>query len=499
MKNAREAFKHNIRRQRGLSLIETAGALTILAVMMGGFASLMGDNAETMKAKGAAEKMVEVQAAAESYLKAKKSDLMTSTASGAVVTVIAGRPNGTVTAPPGSLQAEGFLSPGFVDGNGYGQRHALKVRRVMVAGQPLLDAIVTTYSGETIPNRTLPKIAGYIGAAGGYVPGAGAPSGTAGQIVGMGGGWTSSPAMWGTGASAPRVGSIVASMAFSGTEATSDFLYRTNAGGTEGNRMHASIDMNGNDLNAARNVAATGNVTAGGIITASGNISSAADVQGINIWSSGNVTAAGNVAASGLVTAGAGVSTGGSISAGGDIHANGAVSGQGGVYSNANISASGTVHGENVTATNRMTAYNLRATEVVSAGDGCTTRGLLAVTSNGSYVSCRGGLWSPFGPQGKYRSLGSHEVQIRRTNETGGTITVTAFGGTAGWRNECHLAGFVEAPGEGEIEVARTADSNGPNWNQCSISFDVANGHSWRVQSIPYPTHYGVFNVLYSY
>jgi len=339
-----------IRRQRGMSLVETAAVLGVAATAMGMFANTMADNSEQLKAKAAAERMIEVQSAAQAYIKAHESQLQTLVGTTPMV-ILAGKPSATGPVPAGpssttlpSLQGGGFLPPSFIDRNAYNQRHALLLRKTGPNPSDPIEAIVTTYGGVAVPDRQLGRIAGFVGAAGGYVPARTVTPADNGQIIGTQGGWRTSSAVWGAGTERPTAGSVVATMAYVDSNATSDFLYRTPNGGPEGNRMHASIDMNGNNVSGAGTVTsgtvvagtAPPTMPAGTTLYSSGQARAATVVAGnpagavpagINIWAAQGIRAEGNVSAAGAVTAGGAVSgatvsaTAGNVSASGNMHA----------------------------------------------------------------------------------------------------------------------------------------------------------------------------------
>jgi len=313
-------------RQRGLSLIESAAVLGVASIAMGMLANQMADNSEVLKAKAAAEKMVTVHAAAQDYIKARGQELLAATtAGGSPLVVPVGRPDVGAAIPGGpaghstlpSVQGGGFLPPNFVDRNGYNQRHALLVRKVSDGGVDRLESVVTTYGGIRIPDRQLPRIAGFVGATGGYVP---AASGNT-EIIGVQGGWRSPLAEWSGISEGPAPGAVVATMAYESGAVLSDYLYRNNVGIPEANRMNTALDMGANDVSNARNVTASGRVTGGAVVAGAAPASLPAgtkvytdgDMLGINVWASQDVGAGGNVTAGGNVAAGGNVSAGGYV------------------------------------------------------------------------------------------------------------------------------------------------------------------------------------------
>ncbi|ANY85495.1 hypothetical protein BB934_45585 (plasmid) [Microvirga ossetica] len=530
MKSIKE---HSIRRQRGLSLIETAAVLGVASALLAHFATVQGDSAETMKAKAMAERLIEVQYGAASYIRANNATLLANLTTSP--TVIPATGTGTFVGGLKSLQGAGVLPPSFVDKNGYNQGHVLIVRKVSSPSGDKIEGIVTTAqpmgggwsSTGTMNDRVLAKAAQFVGASGGYVPAKPLNSDDAGHIVGMGGGWRSKAADWGTSGAAPRAGvSLVATLAYMEGTAMADYLYRTDIGVPEANRMHTQIDMNNNNIKDAKDVTAKGtisadgniaskkDVTAGGNVTADGylatdqsvyatqnvqaggNVSSGATVSGINIWASQSieghdVTARGNMTANGTVTAGWGVTTnnGNINAANGQLTSRHGVTTQGGVWAEGNIYTNANIQGASVTtydvqtqtltAGGRITADELRLASDAVAGQSCSPRGLVQSDNKGNLLTCMGGKWTmPSGFTGKYKDLGIIGGNYTDVNDTGSTIIVTAFNGGYPGFNVCHLEGKVQG-----ITRAMDADANNSLWKQCAITFPVGPGQSWQVYS----------------
>lgn len=314
--------------RRGLTLIETALALAIMALIVASLSLMMADNADQVRAHAAADKMTEVHEASKSYIKANYAALLAATAAGPVV-IPSGRPTATAPVPNGpsaslkSLQGGGYLNSGYIDTNGYGQRHSLIVRRI--AGSTTdLEAIVTTTGGRPIPDRQLPRIANFVGAAGGYVPATPVVAADSGKVVGSYGGWRTATSGWGS--ITPSAGSIQSTLAFDDGTLLTDYLYRNDIGIPEANRMNTAIDMNGNDLNGARTVNtgilnATGNANVGGDVIVAGNVRATIDVWARDVNASRNVKATNDVTAGNNVTAGMDVTAGRDVKATNDVTA----------------------------------------------------------------------------------------------------------------------------------------------------------------------------------
>lgn len=338
-KAAANPLKHRLAaaRSRGLTLIETALTLAIMALVVASLATMMAENADQVRARAAADKITEVYEAAQGYIKANYGALLSQTASGPVV-IPAGRPSAADAVPNPSLQRAGFLSPGFVDSNGYGQHHSLVVRRVD-GSTTALEAIVTTHGGRPIPDRQLGRIATMIGAMGGYVPEVPVDPTDANRVIGAYGGWRTDRTGWGS--VSPTPGTVQATLAFEDGQLLTDYLYRNDIGIPEANRMNTDIDMNGNEIdNLAAIRAAGGNLSIFGNARVEGSLEASEDVVASRnvIAGTGDVIAESGdmIAEEGSVRAGYDVTADRDLVSGRNLRVNG----------NAEIVGSGTIQGD---------------------------------------------------------------------------------------------------------------------------------------------------------
>lgn len=373
MKATKEKIARRLRAaghgERGLTLIETALALGVMALVVASLSLMMADSMEQTRARAAADKVTQVYEASQGYIRANHAALLDQTAAGAVV-IPSGRPDAGSPVPANSLQAGGFLPSGYIDSNGYGQRHSLVVRRLGTNG---LQAIVTTHGGRPIEDARLGRIANLIGAAGGFTPSEYVNPADTNQIVGSYGGWRSPVADWGPPGVRPSAGTIQASLAFEDGNLLADYLYRNDIGIAEANRMNTHIDMNLNDLNNAANVRGI-DVWADNNVTATNDV-----VAGANVTAGQDVTAQGNVtAAQGNVTASAGhVLASQDVRAGRDLTAAGSAY----VAQNLSVGGSGSIAGD-LGVTGMTTTGDLRAsrmsldTVVYNVSPGGNNRGL---------------------------------------------------------------------------------------------------------------------------
>jgi len=379
-------------RQRGLTLIETALALAIMALVVASLSMMMAENADQVRARAAADKVTEVQKAAEGYVKSYGPQLYAA-AAGGTIAIPSGRPSVGAPVPSGpsglpSLQGAGFLNSTYVDSNGYGQRHYLLVRR-LAGHADSVETMVSTSGGRPIPDAQLGRIANFVGAAGGYVPEKTVNATDAGQVVGSYGGWRTPTSGWGTTA-APSVGHLQAISAFDNGTLLADYLYRNAVTGMpEANRMNTNIDMNGNDLNNAGTVnsgivntntlAVTSNATVGGDVIVSGNVKATLDVIARDVTANRNMTATGNI----VSTSGNISTTTGDVVSGKDVRAAGNISAPQGTVSGKNLVASSDATvGGNLNVTGKTTTGDLKAARlnidsiVYNDSPGGTNRGL---------------------------------------------------------------------------------------------------------------------------
>lgn len=309
------ALRRRRARQRGLTLIETAVAMGIVALMLASLGGMVAQNNQSIKARAAALQLQQVTNAASQYIQTNYGQVLNNTPVGSVsyIPTAPSTPGGAQpagTAGMQSLQAAGFLSNAFVDSNPYGQQTALLVTQPATA-PGRLEAMVVTHGGRTIADDELGRIATSVGASGGFMPkNPTSTSGGAGQILGAYGGWRSSATNWASnsGGITPTSGHAMATLAFQNGALLQDFLYRHDIGNPDANSMYTDLHMQGNKINgvsslcggssqlgcagmqidmnndsitdlatikaAGNNLALTGSLTASGDVTATGNLKS---------------------------------------------------------------------------------------------------------------------------------------------------------------------------------------------------------------------------------
>ncbi len=288
--------KRNARRRfAGVTLLEVALGLGLLSLGLVAGGRALNENAQATRAASAAGRLGEVSSAASDYVRANRTALLAlAPVAGQPISIPAGRtvPGGAIPTGPGgltSIQGGGFLPSTFVDQNNYGQNHRLLVRQ-RTAGA--LEFMVAQVGGRTIPDQDLSRVTQRIGASGGAAlvrPPAAVPAGT---VLGTGGGWRTTVAEWtaadGTG---PTVGRATVSNTFMQSTALADYLYRSDIGIPEANRMRTDLDMGGavaggtaRNINGANNITAAGTVTSGRSVMQNGGYACAGNVSGCTFW-----------------------------------------------------------------------------------------------------------------------------------------------------------------------------------------------------------------------
>ena len=243
------------KRQLGLTLIETAMVLGVVAISMAGLSKMLADNARSTRVKATSERMIEVVGAAERYVNANYTQLLNLAGAGTPVVIPVGKACATCAIPAGpgglpSVQGGGFLSSTFIDSNPSGQRHAILVREP-TAGN--LEVLITAWGGNPFADDDLGSVSGLIGSGGGGVY-SNNPNAPTTQVVGSYGGWNTNVATWNANwsgnAVGPSVGRAAVALSFGGAGGNmDDYLNRFNTGDPEANRMRTALDMNGFDVN----------------------------------------------------------------------------------------------------------------------------------------------------------------------------------------------------------------------------------------------------------
>ena len=245
------------RRRRGLTLIEAALVLAVVALVFGGFAQMLSDASENLRARNAADRVKEIAKVSEAYVNARVSAFRALPVGTVTAVPVAG--NGTNASFPGLIQS-GYLASTYNDDSAYHQRHVLLVKTQPPAAscQPVTDpatgqvkpclnrveALVTSIpiTGKSlIPLRQRGRVAQMVGARGGSCQGNQQGSDGCSVIRGVAGGWTAAVGDWSSQGMMATVGSIQATVPVADTAVLSDYLNRNDIGDPEANTMHTTI------------------------------------------------------------------------------------------------------------------------------------------------------------------------------------------------------------------------------------------------------------------
>jgi hypothetical protein len=345
------------------------GAMFALGVMLGVFkvvGSVETQVANDTRATVTAGQLKQIADATQSYIQQNFAavEAVATASSPAVITTA-------------MLQAENDLPAAIQPINPYGQTWEVQVLQPTPGN---LQALVLSLGGSTIPEDEAPSIATKAGQEGGFVPVQGETGLSNTVAQGAFGHWSVPLA----GYTNPGSGHLAALVAFSNGSLVNDYLYRVAEPGDPAlTTMETTLNMGGNDITAANNVAAD------------------------------SVTASGNVAAATATTTGA-------VTAG-----NGAAlitndPGEGGLEeltgSNGNVSALLNENGSLVSLVNNnsvlgfdiapngqfQTGSTITPGAVATQGVGCSPNGALAPSTNGTgqELNCQSGVWQPLGGSG---------------------------------------------------------------------------------------------------
>lgn len=149
-------------KQRGITVIETVGALAIGSLLLLGLTQMMNDSVEDLKGQQAALYQSQLAEGLRKYMRSNAQAIQASLGGTAVLTLtIADLKNGG--SPAGSLPAN------FGATNAYGQSPCILIRR-SASGVPYqFDALVVTHGGMPIPEKDIAVVAMNAGQGGGYV------------------------------------------------------------------------------------------------------------------------------------------------------------------------------------------------------------------------------------------------------------------------------------------------------------------------------------------
>jgi len=247
------------RLRAAMTLIETTIVLMIAIAAMAAGANFYSDYLQNQANKATADQMNDLSRSFSKYLQDNYSTVLTD----AAVT-------GTTEIALEDLQPE-YISNQFVNRNPFGQEYVFAVRKPDPAINSL-EAIIYTRGGEEIEPPQALTISQMLGAGGGFTLKGGNPNTVRATFDGF------SLDLADYNANPQGTGKLVAALFLNDMGMiASDFLYRNRVPGRpELNTMNTAINMNGNNLDNAADINATGVMTSGsvetGMINASGSI-----------------------------------------------------------------------------------------------------------------------------------------------------------------------------------------------------------------------------------
>src|SRR5260363_4080 len=388
--------------------------------------------------------------------------------------------------------------------NIYGQTYSMRVYKEPSGA---LDMAVVTEGGAAIPQRSLMRIAKWIGGAGGYISGA-APADAQGAF----GGWRMEMVKLG---GTPGSGHLAAAV-FNQARAIHNFLYRSRVPGhPEANRMETAIDMGGHDLRNGGTIRAQtaefahSTITVGGAQYYGDSANIALRPNGSvyfqhawNTASPADLAAVGNIHASGNVNAVGNIQTNGSMRAQGNVQAENAgirgdtatggwfkTLGDGGWYNqkwqggwmmndpiwlrsiaDKNIYTGGMVQGGAVHTNGRLsTGEYVQIDGIARAGEWCAPNGLLGRDDDGALLACQVGRWRMQRQRPADGLSGWQQVGPKgRAQQDGFLVATSCF--------NCALAGYTDG-------VQRFMISERDKYGQGRVSgtMPVARGEEWEL------------------
>lgn len=272
-----------LKKQRGFTLIESVAALSIMAAVLGGSAELISKSTDKATAQVAAGHLRAVADATAAYTK----DNFTTVIAGATPTV----PH-KITVP--GLVAAGYLSPGFNSENNFGQTVCALALEI---APNKIETVILTTGGQALDDGQLRNMMDSLGSEGGGIYSA-SPAGTNTEIIGNGGGYKFPRGNYhnagrtcgsaGNGGVNIVAGHGAIAQWFDQSDYASGVLYREAIPGRpELNQMQTNLDMNGQNINGANEITATGEIKTDANVVAAklvdkNNASYYADPSGIS-------------------------------------------------------------------------------------------------------------------------------------------------------------------------------------------------------------------------
>jgi hypothetical protein len=365
MRRFKQQINLNSSNQSGFATIEMIVVLILVVSALGFASQAMFDHADNMAGRTAADHQIIISDAATAYIKDNYSAIL------GVAT-----PTTPATITVAMLKNTGYLQPSVTEINNFGQSYS--VLAIKPTPSKLQTLIITT-GGETISETSIRRISKQVGARGGYISNV-----DTSVVEGSYAGWSVPLASYGV---VPGAGHLATALFFDDGALTNDYLYRNAVSGhPEVNEMNTSINMKGNNLNAAGDVNAT-------------------NVNATNINAT-TATITGKVQAGTTNTTGE-TYTGGWFRTRGD-------SGwynekwAGGwymtdpswvrSYGDKNVYTGGEMRAGKLTSSGRTEVGEyLQLDGIAGEGSGCTPNGIVGRDTAGKTLSCQSGVWKSTG------------------------------------------------------------------------------------------------------
>ncbi len=288
--------------QRGFTLMELVAFAAILSIVAIAAVPLVQNLQGAAESSAAGEQLRDVARASGQYIKAHYAALQS-----------IANPTTAASIAPATLQAEGFLPGAGLYRNPWRQTYTLYVLQPSAGN---LLGVVLTQGGRSAPAGStrpedirfaevmVPGAARRAGATGGFVSAGNIAGAAAGRLYGAAGGWQLD--IGGTNIGNPGPGHLAALVYFAAGDLVDDALYRVAVpGNADANRMHVTLDMNGNNITNAGAVSAaalSGTTVNAGTLTATTMSAGALAVTGSNALTvNGRAVGSGLVGWSGLV------------------------------------------------------------------------------------------------------------------------------------------------------------------------------------------------------
>ncbi len=193
--NTQRVFLHA---RRGFSLLEVTIALSISGFLFSAIWQLTATSGQQREAAALSSQAMLMTAAAKDYINGQSTALLALPALASLDAVARVKITDTDTGDAAtSVQGAGYLPQSFVNQNSYGQSYALFVKRedagspgVADNGDRVIGLLVTT-GGTAISDQMGARVAGSMGAAGGFLYAEGNPASPAAATTARGaaGGW----------------------------------------------------------------------------------------------------------------------------------------------------------------------------------------------------------------------------------------------------------------------------------------------------------------------